>query len=110
MTILCVYSAEPKFPATDQHPDAARYEIAGKWVDAIGGEPTQAELDAVLTPDPAVLDQATLNAALAAPGSVVRALALVLLQEINTIRTRLPTPLAAYTQAQLVAALKAKMR
>ncbi len=56
------------------------------------------------------VDQDTLNAALAAEGSVVRALALVMLQEINTIRTKLPTPLSTYTQAQLVAALKAKMR
>jgi hypothetical protein len=56
------------------------------------------------------IDQETLNAALAAEGSVVRALALVLLQEINTIRTKLPVPLPVYTPQQLVAALKAKMR
>lgn len=70
----------------------------------------EATADAYLPHDTAVIDQEMLNAALAADGSVVRALALVLLQEINTIRTRLPTPLPAYTQAQLVAALKAKMR
>lgn len=62
------------------------------------------------SPDWSTVDQDALNAQLAAEGSVVRALALVLLQEINTIRTKLVPPLPAYTQAQLVAALKAKMR
>ena len=50
--IRCIYSAEPKFPATDQHPDAVRYQVGKNWVDAIGGEPTQAEIDAVLNPPP----------------------------------------------------------
>jgi hypothetical protein len=50
MTIRCIYTAEPSFPATDQHPDAVRYQVAGYWVDAIGGEPTQEEIDAVLLP------------------------------------------------------------
>lgn len=58
--------------------------------------------------DPAILDQQTLNDALAAPGSVVRALALVLLQEINILRVKAGLP--AYTSAQLVTALQAKMR
>lgn len=53
-------------------------------------------------------DLANLNAAMTQPGSVVRALALVLLQEINTLRTK--AGLATYTQAQLVNALQAKMR
>jgi len=48
--IRCIYSEEPKFPATDQHPDAVRYQVGANWVDAIGGEPTQAEIDAVLAP------------------------------------------------------------
>ena len=43
-TIRCIYSAEPNFPATDQHPDAVRYQVAGVWVDAIDGEPTEAEV------------------------------------------------------------------
>jgi hypothetical protein len=110
MTIRSIYQQEPSFPASDQHPEAIRYQVGNLWVDAVGAEPTQADIDAILSPDPALIDQATLNAALAAEGSVVRALALVLLQEINTIRTKLPTPLPAYTQNQLVAALKAKMR
>lgn len=53
-------------------------------------------------------DQERLNAALAEEGSVVRALALVLLQELNTLRAK--ANLSTYSQAQLVAALKAKMR
>lgn len=53
-------------------------------------------------------DQDALNVALTAEGSVVRALALVLLQEINTLRAK--TGLTTYTQVQLVSALKAKMR
>ena len=50
--IRCIYSAEPNFPATDQHPDAVRYQVGKNWVDAIGGKPTQAEIDAVLNPPP----------------------------------------------------------
>lgn len=51
--IRCIYSEEPKFPATDQHPSAARYRVGLHFVDAIGGQPTQAEVDAVLSPPPA---------------------------------------------------------
>lgn len=111
MTILAVYTEEPAFPSTDQHPDAARYHVGGLWVDATGGEqPSQAEIEALISPNVSLADQVALNAALSAEGSVVRALALVLLQEINTIRGKLSPTLPAYTQAQLVAALKAKMR
>lgn len=48
--IRCVYSREPSFPATDQHPDAVRYTVAGHTVDAIGGEPTPEEVAAFLAP------------------------------------------------------------
>ena len=58
--------------------------------------------------DLSAMDQAELNHALAQEGSVVRALALVMLQEINILRVR--AGLTAYTQPQLVSALKAKMR
>lgn len=51
-TIRCIYSVAPNFPATDQHPDAVRYQVGGRFVDAIGGQPTQAEVDAVLNPAP----------------------------------------------------------
>lgn len=47
-TIRCVYHAEPPFPATDQHADAVRYQVPPYWVDAIGGQPTLAEIQAVL--------------------------------------------------------------
>lgn len=47
-TIRVVYTAEPSFPATDQHPDAVRYKIEDDWVDAIGGEPSPDELNAFL--------------------------------------------------------------
>lgn len=53
-------------------------------------------------------DQAELNSALAAEGSVFRALALLVLQEINVLRKKAALP--EYTQSQLVTALKAKMR
>lgn len=46
--IRVVYNSEPSFPATAQHPDAVRYQVGGKWVDAIGGQPTLDEVNAVL--------------------------------------------------------------
>ncbi len=53
--IRVIYEKEPNFPATDQHPDAVRYNV-GEWVvDAIGGEPTMAEIQAILKPPKVVL-------------------------------------------------------
>jgi protein-disulfide isomerase-like protein with CxxC motif len=49
--IRCIYRSQPNFPATDQHPDAVRYQVGALFVDAIGGQPTQAEVDAVLGQD-----------------------------------------------------------
>lgn len=53
-TIRVMYSVEPNFPATDQHPDAVRYHITvdGRewWIDALGGEPSADEVRAVLAP------------------------------------------------------------
>lgn len=57
-TIRCVYEQLPKFPATDQHPDAVRFFVSPHWVDAIGGQPTQAEIDAVLSRDAVALAEA----------------------------------------------------
>lgn len=57
--IRCVYSpvngvaTAPDFPATDQHPDAVRYLVGLYYVDAIGAQPTQAEIDAMLGLDAA---------------------------------------------------------
>jgi hypothetical protein len=50
--ILAVWTEPPPFPATDQHPDAVRYSVSGLIVDAIGGEPTEGEVDNVLNPPP----------------------------------------------------------
>lgn len=71
-TIRCIYhpqdgkAVSPAFPATDQHPDAARYLVGLYYVDAIGGKPTQAEIDAVLNPPPPPAK--TLDEKLAAAG------------------------------------------
>lgn len=56
----------------------------------------------------AELDQDALNQALAAPGSVVRALGLVMFAEINKLRVKSGDP--AYTLAQFKTALLAQMR
>lgn len=54
--IRCIYhpvkgkATQPDFPATDQHPDAVRYLLGLYYIDAIGGKPTQEELDAALNP------------------------------------------------------------
>jgi hypothetical protein len=42
--IRVIYSEEPNFPPSDQHPDAQRYKIAEMWVDAIGAAPTEEEV------------------------------------------------------------------
>ena len=52
--IRTVYTQEPTFPASDQHPDAVRYVMGGYFVDAIG-EPTQDDLDAFLGKTPKAL-------------------------------------------------------
>ena len=49
-TIRVIYEKDPGFPATDQHPAAVRYQVGNRIVDAIGGQPTQAEVDAILNP------------------------------------------------------------
>jgi hypothetical protein len=46
------HEQEPNFPAADQHPEAKRYRVGQHWVDAVGGKPTKAELDAFLAPPP----------------------------------------------------------
>jgi hypothetical protein len=54
------------------------------------------------------LDLQGLNAALAEPGSVVRALGLVTFQEINKLRIR--AGLTAYSMDQFIQALKTNLR
>lgn len=74
-TIRTIYEEEPKFPATDQHPDAVRYRVGKHVVDAIGGEPTQEEVDAVLNPPapPAPLTDGVLAALLVKNGTITQA-------------------------------------
>lgn len=69
-----------------------------------------ADVIAFLNPvvDVSALDTATINAALMQEGSIVRALGLVIFDEINKLRVKNGD--AAYTLAQFQAALKAKMR
>lgn len=54
------------------------------------------------------VDQERLNAALTEPGSVVRALGLVMFAEINKLRVKNGDP--AYTMQQFTTALQAQMR
>jgi hypothetical protein len=123
MSILVIYAALPNFPATDQNPNAARVQIGNLWVDYTGPIPQQSDIDAILNPDAAALasiDLAALNAELVRPGSLVRALALVLLARINAIdgavnalntKTALAgNNLPIFTQQQLVTALQQQMR
>lgn len=49
-TILAIYAAEPKFPASEQQSGAERYQIGTVWVDCLNGPPSQAEVDAMVTP------------------------------------------------------------
>lgn len=54
--IRVIWRSEPPVPAINQHPDAVRYPftIDGEqvYVDAVGGEPTIEEVQAVLNPPP----------------------------------------------------------
>lgn len=45
--IRTTYSAEPKFPPTDQHPEAVRYRFGEVWVDCVGPL-TEAEFEGYL--------------------------------------------------------------
>lgn len=74
-TIRIIYTVEPNFPASDQHPDAVRYKVGDYIVDALDGEPTEKEVQTLLSleaakpRDPIVeLDQ--LKAALEAKGEI----------------------------------------
>lgn len=85
--------------------DAGLADVGGTYVGGVFSPPV------VVPPQPVdldALDLANLNAALAHPGSVVRGLALAMLDEINALRTQ--AGLAARTQTQLRDAIKAKMR
>lgn len=68
MGIVAIYASVPNFPAIDQHPDAVRYMVAGYTVDAIGGEPTEAEVLALLAPLPKLVTMRQARLALLAAG------------------------------------------
>lgn len=48
--ILCVYSEEPQFPATEQQPGALRTQIGAYWVDYLDAEPTPQEVEDLVNP------------------------------------------------------------
>lgn len=48
--ILAIYSEEPPFPPQAQQPNAARWKIGDYWVDAVGPEPPQEQVDAFVNP------------------------------------------------------------
>lgn len=103
-TIRCIFDQEPTFPATDQHPDAARYQVGGRWVDAIGGQPTQAEVDAILNPPPLTLDELESAAVAALNGGLLDAVDLRKLIKavvVNFTARTLSVAPAAITPAQL---------
>jgi hypothetical protein len=68
MTIRCVYAVPPAFPATDQDSAAVRYQVGGYWVDAVGGAPTLADVQAILSPPRRLVDKALIIDRLIAAG------------------------------------------
>ena len=100
-TIRCIYTSAPKFPATDQHPDAVRYQVGGLFVDAIGGEPTLAEVDAILSP---VIDHdAECRKALDAEPANVNRFKLIKAKAISDLAFRLGVAPGALTGTQIAA-------
>lgn len=51
MRILSVHESEPNFPSSESFPNAVRFQIGGRWVDAINGEPTEADVQKFLFPE-----------------------------------------------------------
>lgn len=103
-----IFSSDfPNRPAPEN--GALEYQVGPYIVYATGGEPTQAEMDAVLNPSLSSVDQQALNDALAAEGSVVRGLALVVLDIANGV-IPIKTGAPLYTTTQLKSLIKAKMR
>ena len=49
--IRAIYSVKPSFPATDQGSGCVRYQVGAWWVDA-DSPPVQADVDAIVLPDP----------------------------------------------------------
>lgn len=94
---------EPPAEFTAEPDDTGALAVGGTYIGGVYTPPVSPP-----PPDHAAIDQSALNAALAEPGSVVRALGLVMFGEINKLRVKNGDP--AYTMPQFVAALKAQMR
>lgn len=65
MRVLSVHEQEPNFPASDSAPGAMRYRVAGLWVDALDGEPTEAEVLRFLGRDATTAEQRRIDAEIA---------------------------------------------
>lgn len=97
---------EPTDTAT--FPPVAKTVAQENWTPAVV-DAYKAKFPAPPPPRPdGEIDQESLNNALTAPGSVVRALGLVMFDEINKLRVKNGDP--AYTMTQFKNALIAKMR
>lgn len=72
--IRCIYTVEPGFPSSAQHPDAQRAFVDPYWVDYLGTPaPTLAEIQAALNPPPIDLsDIDNLDKVLKAVGLLMR--------------------------------------
>lgn len=91
-------SVRPGLPRDD--PEVVAFVDGGGVIEPYEVPPPPPTLDAI--------DQLALNLALAAQGSVLRALAELVLIEVNKLRADHSRP--AYTKAQFTTALKAQMR
>jgi hypothetical protein len=91
-TIRCIYASEPDFPATDQAPDAVRYQVGNYWVDAAGGAPTLDEVNAVLAPPQPNLQPFQFRAMLSLSGNA---------GALDAYIASLPDPQKTISQAKL---------
>lgn len=94
-------------PFVEVKPALTGDEYYATYADAVGAT-TVTRTWTKVAPNYPALDQTRLNNALAEQGSVVRALAEIMFEEIN--RLRVVAGLAVYTTPQFVAALQSKMR
>lgn len=110
-TIRCIYfDAAPQFPAADQHPQAARYTVRSNFLgrdvvlDAVGGEPTTQEVDALLAPLTADQIEAQVQAALnGGSGQHLDPFKLIKAKFVSDLAHRLGKAPGALTGAELTA-------
>lgn len=105
-TIRVIYrSGAPGYPATDQHMDAVRYTVHSDFlnadvvVDAIGGTPSTAEIDAILNPPPLTASQ-IIDAAFPQTGTarVLFEALFSLSNQVRQLRTEMNAELVARSQ------------